>query len=126
MKTLSKVSIRFLLSLLALSICLPLTSLRGQTGGQIDEAVFRNLEFRSIGPAVMGGRIDRFAVVESKSKVFYAGTASGGVFKTVNNGVTWESVFDNEAVSSIGDIGVAKSDPNVVWIGTGEPNNRQS
>src|SRR4051812_11200518 len=102
------------------------TLIHGQTNNPIDENLFRNLEFRSIGPAIMGGRIDHFAVVENKSKIIYAGTASGGVFKTVNNGTTWEPVFDNEAVASIGDIAVSQSDPNIVWLGTGEPNNRQS
>lgn len=87
---------------------------------------FKNLEFREIGPAVMGGRIDDFAVVESNPKVVYVGTASGGVWKTTNNGTTWEPVFDKEGVSTIGDISIAPSDPSVVWVGTGEPNNRQS
>ena len=87
---------------------------------------FKNLEFREIGPAVMGGRIDDFAVVESNPNIVYVGTASGGVWKTVNNGTTWEPVFDKEGVSTIGDIAIAPSDPSVVWVGTGEPNNRQS
>ena len=86
----------------------------------------KNLEFREIGPAVMGGRIDDFAVVESNPDIVYAGTASGGVWKTTNNGTTWEPVFDKEGVSTIGDIAIAPSDPAVVWVGTGEPNNRQS
>jgi photosystem II stability/assembly factor-like uncharacterized protein len=54
------------------------------------------------------------------------GTASGGVWKTTNNGTTWEPIFDKESVSTIGDIAIAPSDPSVVWVGTGEPNNRQS
>src|SRR5580704_10946675 len=87
---------------------------------------FKNLEFREIGPAVMGGRIDDFAVVESNPNIVYVGTASGGVWKTTNNGTTWEPIFDKESVSTIGDIAVAPSDPAVVWVGTGEPNNRQS
>src|SRR5438445_895524 len=87
---------------------------------------FKNLEFREIGPAVMGGRIDDFAVVESNPKIVYVGTASGGVWKTTNNGTTWEPIFDKEGVSTIGDIAIAPSDPAVVWVGTGEPNNRQS
>lgn len=87
---------------------------------------FKNLEFREIGPAVMGGRIDDFAVVESNPNIVYVGTASGGVWKTTNNGTTWEPVFDKEGVSTIGDIAIAPSDPSVVWVGTGEPNNRQS
>src|SRR5207249_11748699 len=52
---------------------------------------FKNLEFREIGPAVMGGRIDDFAVVESDPNIVYVGTASGGVWKTTNNGTTWRS-----------------------------------
>src|SRR5881398_2896273 len=87
---------------------------------------FKSLEFREIGPATMGGRIDDFAVVESNPNIVYVGTASGGVWKTTNNGTTWEPVFDKEGVSTIGDIAIAPSDPSVVWVGSGEPNNRQS
>src|SRR5881398_2495273 len=87
---------------------------------------FKNLEFREIGPATMGGRIDDFAVVESNPNIVYVGTASGGVWKTTNNGTTWEPIFDKESVSTIGDIAIAPSDPSIVWVGTGEPNNRQS
>ena len=82
--------------------------------------------FRSIGPAIMGGRIDDFAVVESRPSTFYVATAAGGLWKTVNNGVTLEPVFDDQEVSSIGDVAVAPSDPSIVYVGTGEPNNRQS
>jgi photosystem II stability/assembly factor-like uncharacterized protein len=87
---------------------------------------FKNLEFRELGPATMGGRIDDFAVVESNPNIVYVGTASGGVWKTTNNGTTWEPVFDKEGVSTIGDLAIAPSDPSVIWAGTGEPNNRQS
>lgn len=87
---------------------------------------FKSLEFREIGPAVMGGRIDDFAAVEGNPNIVYVGVASGGVWKTTNNGTTWEPVFDKEGVSTIGDIAIAPSDPSVVWVGTGEPNNRQS
>jgi len=89
-------------------------------------AIFANLEWRNVGPAIMGGRIDDFAVVESNPSIVYAGTASGGVWKTTNGGTTWEPIFDNETVSTIGDIAIASSDPSIVWVGTGEPNNRQS
>jgi photosystem II stability/assembly factor-like uncharacterized protein len=87
---------------------------------------FKALEFREIGPAVMGGRIDDFAVVEGNPNIVYVGAASGGVWKTTNNGTTWEPVFDKEGVSTIGDIAVAPSDPSLIWVGSGEPNNRQS
>lgn len=90
------------------------------------EPLLKNLSWRNIGPAIMGGRIDDFAVVESNPSILYVGTAAGGVFKSVNKGTTWEAVFDNQTVSSIGDVTVAPSDPNTVWVGTGEANNRQS
>jgi photosystem II stability/assembly factor-like uncharacterized protein len=86
----------------------------------------KSLELREIGPAVMGGRIDDFAVVESNPNIVFVGVASGGVWKTTNNGTTWTPVFDKEGVSTIGDIAIAPSDPSVVWVGSGEPNNRQS
>ena len=86
----------------------------------------KNLEFREIGPAIMGGRIDDVAVVESNPNIAYVGPATGGVWKTTNNGTTWEPLFDKESNPSVGDIAIAPSDPSVIWVGTGEPNNRQS
>ncbi len=82
--------------------------------------------WRSIGPASMGGRIDDFAVVESDPSTYYVGYATGGIFKTVNNGTTFTSIFDTYPTNSIGDLAVAPSDPNIIYVGTGEPNNRQS
>jgi photosystem II stability/assembly factor-like uncharacterized protein len=90
------------------------------------EAALKNLKFRSIGPAVMGGRIDDIAVVESDPRVMYAGAAAGGLFKTVNAGQTWTPVLDEQTNPSIGDIAIAPSNPSIVYVGTGEPNNRQS
>src|SRR5260370_21414435 len=87
---------------------------------------FKPLKSREIGPAVMGGRIDAFAVVESNPDIIYAGTASGGVLKSVNGGTTWEPVFDDQPTSTIGDIAVSQSDPSIVCVGSGESNNRQS
>src|SRR5205814_2848765 len=66
--------------------------------------IFKPIHFREIGPAAMGGRIDDFAVVENNPDIIYVGTASGGVFKTQNGGTTWEPVFDDESVSTIGDV----------------------
>ena len=91
----------------------------------LQEAV-DHLPLRSIGPAVMGGRIADLAVVESKPQIFYVGAATGGLWKTVNHGTTWESLFDDQPTSSIGDVTIAPSNANVVWVGTGEPQNRQS
>lgn len=84
------------------------------------------LEFRAIGPTIMGGRVSDLAVVESDPRVFYVGVATGGVWKTENAGATFEHVFKNEATASVGDVTVAPSNPNVVWVGAGEPQNRQS
>lgn len=87
----------------------------------------KGLRWRDLGPGSMGGRIVDLAVVESDPSTYYVATASGGVFKTVNRGVTFEPVFDKSGGSpSIGDICVAPSDPKVVWVGTGEHNARNS
>ena len=85
-----------------------------------------SMQFRNIGPAIMGGRVADLAVVDDNPSVFYVGTASGGVWKTVNHGTSFEPVFDHESTSSIGDVTVSQQNPNLVWVGTGEPNNRQS
>ncbi len=82
--------------------------------------------FRAIGPANMSGRIVDLAVVESDPFVFYVATATGGVWKTTNNGVTFEPVFEDEATHSVGDIAVHPVDTAIVWVGTGERANRQS
>src|SRR5215471_3067465 len=90
------------------------------------DPILRNFTWRSIGPANMGGRIDDIAVVEGNPSTFYVGFATGGVWKTTNNGTTFTPIFDEQPVTSIGDIAIAPSDPNIVYVGTGEANNRQS
>src|SRR5205823_3727155 len=80
----------------------------------------------SIGPATMGGRITAISVYEADPSTYWVATASGGLIKTVNNGVTFEHQFDHEATVSIGDVCVAPSDRNIVWVGTGEANPRNS
>ncbi len=108
-----------------LSLALLLSaSAYAQSGPKVE--MLKSLKFREIGPANMGGRIDDFAVVESNTNIVYAATASGGVWKTVNSGISWKPVFDDQPVSSIGDVTVSQSEPDVVWVGTGEANNRQS
>ncbi|MDY7108972.1 MAG: PDZ domain-containing protein [Planctomycetota bacterium] len=84
------------------------------------------LHWRCIGPANMGGRITDLAVYEADPNIWWAATASGGLVKTTNNGVTFEHQFDHEATVSIGDVAVAQSDPGIVWVGTGENNPRNS
>ena len=82
------------------------------------------LEWRNVGPAVTGTRIVDFAVVEDDPRTFYAATASSGAWKTTNAGTTWTPVFEREGAVSLGGIAVAASDPDVVWVATGEPNMR--
>jgi len=96
------------------------------TGANLTESILNGLKWRCIGPANMGGRIDDFAVVERNPDIIYVGTASGGVWKTTNKGVTWEPIFNDQSTSTIGDVTVAPSNPDIIWVGTGEPNNRQS
>ena len=83
--------------------------------------------WRQIGPAAFGGRVDDIEAVVSDPRIIFVGTAAGGVFRSTNNGTTWQPVFDAYGTTlSIGDIAIAPTDANVVWVGTGEANNRQS
>ncbi len=85
-----------------------------------NEATFKGLEFRSIGPAFMSGRIADIAIHPENQSIWYVGVGSGGVWKTVNRGTTWEPIFDNEDSYSIGCIAIDPNNPNTVWVGTGE------
>ncbi len=93
------------------------------TAGLQDPTELKALKYRSIGPA-WGGRVSRVAGVPGDPGVYYAATASGGVWKSANGGVTWNPVFDDQPISSMGSIAVAASDPNVVYAGSGEANIR--
>lgn len=93
------------------------------------QAPFSFLSWRSIGPVNTSGRIDDIAVarVRGQADAIYVATASGGLWKSTNNGISWAPVFDNvDAMMSIGAVAVAPTDPNTVWVGTGEANTRQS
>ena len=88
--------------------------------------VIKSLNFRSIGPTRPSGRFVDFAVPAGQPNTFYAASASGGLWKTENNGQTFEPLFEREKVFSIGDIAVAPSDPAILWLGSGEANNSRS
>jgi len=90
------------------------------------EEAFSRLEYRSIGPAIMGGRIADVEGVPGDPNVVYVASASGGLWKTTNGGVTWKPIFERQGTFSIGDIALAPSNPEVVWVGTGESNVRNS
>lgn len=90
----------------------------------VDPALLAAAKARPLGPAAPGGRIVDVEVPAQRPFELWAASASGGVWKSTNNGTTWSCVFDDAL--SIGDIAVAPSDPDVVWIGTGESNNQRS
>src|SRR5438309_10183219 len=87
---------------------------------------FNGLRFRSIGPAFTSGRVIGFAVDPNNSARYFVASASGGVWKTVNNGTTWTPVFDREGSYSIGAIVLDPKNPLTVWVGTGENNSQRS
>jgi photosystem II stability/assembly factor-like uncharacterized protein len=99
---------------------------RTQDAPPPDGAMLAGLRFRTIGPANMSGRIVDLAVVESNTYTFYAASATGGLWKTTDNGTTFTPVFQDEPVPSLGCVTVSQSKPNVVWVGSGEATNRQS
>ncbi len=87
---------------------------------------FDGLHYRPIGPAGMSGRIADLAVYEANPAVYYVATAHGGVWKTINNGTTFEPQLQDHGLMSFGDIAISQSNPDLVWAGGGESNNRQS
>ena len=91
-----------------------------------EHPLLQGFRWRSIGPTGQGGRVDDLAVHPTDTRIFYVGFATGGLWKTTNNGTTFESIFDSYGTHSIGDIAIAPSDPDILYLGTGEPNNRQS
>ncbi|HEX9692354.1 MAG TPA: hypothetical protein VGA22_09680 [Gemmatimonadales bacterium] len=98
---------------------LPLASLHAQ---QVESSRFDAMQYRYIGPE--GNRVTTVAGIPGDPRTYYAGAASGGIWKTTDGGTYWEPIFDEQVVQSIGWITVAPSDPNVIWVGTGESNIR--
>src|SRR5215212_264367 len=88
--------------------------------------LLRGFRWRAIGPIGPGGRVDDIAVDEKNPSTYYIGFAVGGIVKTVNNGTTFESIFDTYGAASIADLTLAPSDPNILYVATGEANNRQT
>jgi photosystem II stability/assembly factor-like uncharacterized protein len=101
---------------------------RGQLAAQATAPAdpLDSLHFRSIGPATMSGRVADLAVYEKNPAIYYVATAHGGVWKTTSNGATYEAQFQDMGLISIGDVTVSQNNPDIVWAGTGESNNRQS
>ncbi len=113
---------RISLPLFILFICYSI----GGSGQQLTSETLTGLKLRNIGPAAMSGRIVDLAVLESDPYTMYVASATGGVWKTTNNGVTFKPVFEKENTHSVGDIALHQKYPKFVWVGTGERANRQS
>ena len=96
------------------------------TPPKLTDILFKNFKARSIGPAAMGGRVSDIAIDPRNPAIFFVGLSTGGLFKTGDNGVTFDAVFDKQPVQSIGAIAIAPSDSDIVWVGTGEPTDRNS
>jgi photosystem II stability/assembly factor-like uncharacterized protein len=103
-------------------------SIQGRDAGNggPDPSVFKKLEWRSVGPCNMGGRIADVEGVPGNPNIVYVGSASGGVWKTTNGGTSWAPIFERQGTISVGDIAVQPDNPDVVWVGTGESNTRNS
>jgi photosystem II stability/assembly factor-like uncharacterized protein len=96
------------------------------TASALDAVALKALKARSIGPAVMGGRVSDIAYDPKDPFTFYVALGTGGLMKTADDGGTFQAAFEKESVASIGAVAVAPSDPKVVWVGSGEANDRNS
>jgi photosystem II stability/assembly factor-like uncharacterized protein len=116
---------------LLLPLLLPIRPVMGQSAGtpivsQAADPMLQGFRWRSIGPVGQGGRVDDFAVNPKDASEYYIGFATGGIWKTTNGGTTFTAIFDSYQTHSIGDLALAPSNPQILYVGTGEPNNRQS
>jgi Sortilin, neurotensin receptor 3, len=111
---------------MALALAFAAPGLGAQLSQPIPDNVMEALRWRSIGPANIMGRVTDVEGLPSPSKTFYVASVAGGIFKTTNNGTTFQAVWDNPRVSAMGDLAIAPSDPNQVWAGTGEEDSRNS
>jgi photosystem II stability/assembly factor-like uncharacterized protein len=110
---------------LSLLVAIPLLAAADQAATSEKPAdVLANLKFRNLGPAVAGGRVAAVAGIPGQPNIYYAGAGGGGVWKTVDGGLSWKPIFEHETTSSIGAIAIAPSNPNYIWVGTGEGNIR--
>jgi photosystem II stability/assembly factor-like uncharacterized protein len=96
------------------------------TGARLDRSILDAIPLRLIGPSAPSGRVWNVVGIPGQPKVFFACTAAGGVWKTANHGTTITAIFDEENGAACGAVAIAPSDPNVIWVGSGEPAARQS
>ncbi len=98
----------------------------GPAQAAIEAELLAGMKARAIGPAGMSGRVTAIDAVVSDPRIVYVGSASGGLWKSLNGGLTWEPVFDDQPVASVGAVAVFQPNPAIVWVGTGEGNPRNS
>ncbi len=103
----------------------------GQSSDQVEdtdpvEALVEAIRVRHIGPGTMSGRVTAIAVPHNAPEVIYVGTASGGLWRSQSAGLTWEAIFDDQPTQSIGAVALSPLNPDLVWVGTGEGNPRNS
>jgi photosystem II stability/assembly factor-like uncharacterized protein len=110
--------------LLSFIACLLLISVA--PAQKLDLDLVKDLKPRNIGPGGMSGRVTSIDVVENDPDIIYAGTASGGLWKSTNAGTTWLPIFEKEVTASVGAVAIQQSNPSVIWVGTGEGNPRNS
>jgi hypothetical protein len=122
----SGIAAAFLLMIPVLPLTAQQTARDPAAAPPILDAVLGAVEWRSIGPANMSGRVTDVEGIPGPSRTFYVATAAGGVWKTTNNGTTFRPLFQSERVASLGDIAIAPSDTMQVWVGTGEEDSRNS
>lgn len=97
-----------------------------KASSSLEPKLFENLQFRSIGPANMGGRMAEVVGVPGHPEIMFAGTAAGGLFRTTNGGANWQPIFDKQDVLSIGAVALEPRNMDVIWVGTGEGNIRNT
>ncbi|MFZ8198358.1 VPS10 domain-containing protein [Alteromonas portus] len=102
--------------------CSPTYADKDDKDGIFSSSTFKAMELRNIGPAYMSGRIADIAIDQNNPSTWYTAVGSGGVWKTTNAGTTWKPIFDDQPVYSIGDVTIAPSNSNIIWVGTGENN----
>ena len=110
------------LFVLSALISSPLQAAQKDPNDLMNDELFSGLKLRNIGPAYMSGRIADIEVDANNPSIWYVAVGSGGVWKTNNGGITWEPIFDSEAVYSTGDVTIDPSNSNIIWVGTGENN----
>ncbi len=115
---------RKMINTLLASVCLML--LAAPVSAQDDAHPLAGMSLRSIGPALVGGRVADFAFYPDQPQAFFVALASGGLWKTENNGITWKPLFDNEGSFALGVVEIDPHNDNVIWVGSGENNSQRS